>query len=85
MPKELHGCSIDYQGNIWIAGHFDGIVQKYTHDGSKMLLQIGIKGKYDSADGTDSTAISGTASRAMNSIALMTRNLPRPRPTYFMG
>jgi DNA-binding beta-propeller fold protein YncE len=66
MPKELHGCSIDYQGNIWIAGHFDGIVQKYTHDG-KMLLQIGIKGKYDSADGTDSTAISGTASRAMNS------------------
>jgi hypothetical protein len=60
MPKELHGCSIDYQGHIWIAGHLDGIVQKYTHDGSKMLLQIGIKGKYDSADGTDSTAISGT-------------------------
>ena len=59
--------ALDPSGNIWIAGHFDGIVQKYTHDGSKMLLQIGIKGKYDSADGTDSTAISGTASRAMNS------------------
>jgi hypothetical protein len=40
MPKQLHGCSIDYQGNIWIAGRFDGIVQKYTHDGSRMLLQI---------------------------------------------
>jgi len=29
-----------------------GIVQKYTHDGSKMLLQIGTKGVMDSADGT---------------------------------
>src|ERR1019366_5011189 len=67
LPKQLHGCSIDYQGNIWIAGRFDSIVQKWSHDGSKMLLQIGTKGKFDSADFTDSTIISGTASRAMNS------------------
>lgn len=65
LPKQLHGCSVDNQGNLWFAGRFDGIVQKYSHDG-KMLLQIGTKGKFDSADGTDSTIISGTASRAMN-------------------
>jgi DNA-binding beta-propeller fold protein YncE len=48
-----HGCFVDNQGNFWTAGNHDGIVQKYTHDGSKMLLQIGIKGKFDSGDGTD--------------------------------
>ena len=51
MADALHGCSFDQQGNIWIAGNGDGFVQKYTHDGSKLLLQIGIKGKVDSADG----------------------------------
>jgi DNA-binding beta-propeller fold protein YncE len=54
MPKELHGCFIDSHGNVWIAGDHDGIVQEYTHDGSKMLLQIGTNGMFDSADGTDS-------------------------------
>jgi hypothetical protein len=53
MPKVLHGCFVDYQENVWIAGNHDGIVQKYSHDGSKMLLQIGTKGKFDSSDGTD--------------------------------
>ncbi len=52
MPKVLHGCFVDHQGNVWIAGNHDGIVQKYSHDG-KMLLQIGTKGKFDSTDGTD--------------------------------
>ena len=66
LPKKVHGCFIDDQGNIWIAGQGDAIVQKYTHDGSKMLLQIGIKGKFDSGDGTDS--LDGTLpSNAMNS------------------
>jgi DNA-binding beta-propeller fold protein YncE len=54
MPKELHGCSVDSHGNVWIAGDHDGIVQEYTHDGSKLLLQIGTRGMFDSADGTDS-------------------------------
>jgi len=54
MPKSLHGCFVDNRGNVWIAGNHDGIVQEYTHDGSKMLLQIGTKGKFDSADGSDS-------------------------------
>ena len=29
-----------------------GMVQKYTHDGSKLLLQLGKKGMFDSSDGT---------------------------------
>jgi NHL repeat-containing protein len=49
---EPHGCFVDYQDNIWIAGNQDAIVQKYSHDGSKMLLQIGTKGLFDTSDGT---------------------------------
>jgi 6-phosphogluconolactonase (cycloisomerase 2 family) len=52
MAKTQHGCFIDKDGNFWTAGNNDGIVQKYTHDGSKMLLQIGTRGVMDSADGT---------------------------------
>jgi len=52
MAQTQHGCFIDKDGNFWTAGNNDGIVQKYTHDGSKLLLQIGKKGVMDSADGT---------------------------------
>ena len=48
-----HGCFFDAQGNFWTAGNHDGIVQQWTHDGSKMLLQIGTRGQFDSATGTD--------------------------------
>lgn len=44
---QIHGCFVDYQDNIWIAGNGDGIVQKYSHDGSTLLLQIGTKGVCD--------------------------------------
>jgi hypothetical protein len=44
---QIHGCFVDYQDNIWIAGNGDGIVQKYKHDGSTLLLQIGTKGVCD--------------------------------------
>jgi hypothetical protein len=47
LPNSIHGCFADYQDNIWIAGNGDGVVQKWTHDGSKMLLQIGAKGVCD--------------------------------------
>jgi hypothetical protein len=47
---QIHGCFVDYQDNIWIAGNGDGIVQKFTHDGS-LLLQIGIKGVCDNPPG----------------------------------
>jgi DNA-binding beta-propeller fold protein YncE len=50
MAKKLHDCTVDYQGNIWIGGSLDGMVQKYSHDGSKMLLQIGTKGRFDTSD-----------------------------------
>ena len=45
--SQIHGCFVDYQDNIWIAGNGDGIVEKWTHDGSTKLLQIGTKGVCD--------------------------------------
>ena len=47
LPHGIHGCYADYMNNIWIAGNSDGVVQKWTHDGSQMLLQIGTKGLCD--------------------------------------
>src|SRR6266851_5760910 len=43
VPTGLHGCFVDYQDNVWVAGNGDGVVQKYSHDGSTLLLQIGTK------------------------------------------
>jgi sugar lactone lactonase YvrE len=53
IDSRLHSCHFDKDGNVWIASAPSGMVQKYTHDGSKLLLQIGAKGKLDSSDGTD--------------------------------
>ena len=39
VPTGIHSCYFDHDGNIWIGGQTDGIVQKYTRDG-KLLLQI---------------------------------------------
>jgi hypothetical protein len=50
MPKSIHGCFVDGQDNIWIGGNADGIVQKWSHDGKQLLLQIGRKGVCDNAD-----------------------------------
>jgi len=47
LPNGIHGCFVDHENNIWLAGNADGIVQKWTHDGTKMLLQIGTKGVCD--------------------------------------
>ena len=47
LPHGIHGCFVDEMDNIWIAGNSDGVVQKWTHDGSRMLLQIGTKGVCD--------------------------------------
>jgi hypothetical protein len=46
LPNGLHGCFVDYQDNIWIAGNGDGIVQKYSHNGT-LLAQIGTRGVCD--------------------------------------
>lgn len=47
LPTGIHGCFVDFQDNVWIAGNGDGIVQKYSRDGSTLLLQIGTKGVCD--------------------------------------
>jgi hypothetical protein len=47
LPNGIHGCFVDYQDNIWIAGNGDGIVQKYSHNGQHLLLQIGTRGVCD--------------------------------------
>ena len=60
LPKQVHHCAFDSEGNIWITGSWDGMIQKWTHDGSKMLIQIGTRGVYDTSDGT-------VTGRALNS------------------
>ena len=47
LPHGIHGCATDEMDNIWIAGNSDGVVQKWTREGSEMLLQIGTKGLCD--------------------------------------
>jgi len=42
---------VDYQDNVWIAGNGDGVVQKYSHDGT-LLLQIGTKFVCDNGTAT---------------------------------
>ncbi len=51
VPGSIHGCFVDLQGNIWVAGNGDAMIQKYSPD-AKLLLQIGQRGKFDSVDGT---------------------------------
>ena len=50
LPRGVHGCFVDYMDNVWVGGYQDGVVQKWTHDGSTMLLQIGEKGVCDGPD-----------------------------------
>jgi hypothetical protein len=49
----LHTCHFDKDNNVWIASSPGGMIQKYTHDGSRLLQQIGKRGGFDTADGTE--------------------------------
>ena len=60
VPNSIHGCFVDKDKNIFVAGNSDGVVQKYTPDG-KLLFQIGTRGKFDSVDGTRRGAGNNTA------------------------
>jgi hypothetical protein len=51
VQTQIHGCFVDYQDNIWIAGNGDGIVEKWSHDGKTQLLQIGTQGVCDNPPG----------------------------------
>ena len=51
VPGSIHGCFVDSDKNVYVAGNSDAIVQKYAPDG-KLLLQIGTRGKFNSVDGT---------------------------------
>jgi DNA-binding beta-propeller fold protein YncE len=52
LEPRLHSCYFDRDNNVWIASAPAGMVQEYSHDGSKLLFQIGKKGVFDSSDGT---------------------------------
>ncbi len=56
MPHGAHGCFVDFEGNVWLGGNGDGIVQKYSEAG-ELLLQIGQKGQCDGP--ANNTAPSG--------------------------
>jgi DNA-binding beta-propeller fold protein YncE len=52
IDSRLHSCFFDKNNNVWIAAAPSGMVQKFSHDGSKLMFQIGKKGVFDSSDGT---------------------------------
>ena len=60
VPGSIHGCFVDAEKNVYVAGNADAVVQKYAPDG-KLLLQIGTRGKFDSVDGTRRGAGNNTA------------------------
>jgi DNA-binding beta-propeller fold protein YncE len=72
LPNGLHGCFVDFQDNVYIAGNGDGIVQKYSHDGRHLLLQIGTRGVCDSANGTCGNPGANMSTTRLNQPANMT-------------
>src|SRR5262245_6334024 len=42
VPGSIHGCFVDRDKNVWVAGNSDGVIQKYSPD-AKLLLQIGTR------------------------------------------
>jgi len=52
LGDRLHDCHVDEEYNVWIVAAGTGVVQKYSSDGSELLLQIGQSGVYDSSNGT---------------------------------
>jgi len=53
LDPRLHSCFFDKDNNVWIAAAPSGMIQKYSHDGSKLLAQWGTRGTLDSSDGTE--------------------------------
>jgi NHL repeat-containing protein len=51
LPAGIHGCFVDHEDNLWIAGSNGGMVQKWSRDGNNLLLQIGSRTVCDGAGG----------------------------------
>lgn len=52
LVNSFHSCHFDADNNVWILSTESGMVRKYSHDGSTLLLQIGKSDVVDSSDGT---------------------------------
>jgi hypothetical protein len=64
LDLRLHSCHFDQDDNVWIASAPSGMVQKYTHDGAELLMQIGEKGVFDTSDGSSGgTPLNSNAAR----------------------
>jgi len=71
LPNGIHGCFVDHEDNVWIGGNGDGVVQKWSHDGKQMLLQIGEKFKCDWPGNSDACGNSGADPDANKSTTLL--------------
>jgi sugar lactone lactonase YvrE len=56
LDPRLHACHFGPDGNVWVASAPSGMVRQYSHDGTRLLSQIGEKGALDSSDGTEAGA-----------------------------
>jgi hypothetical protein len=52
LGPRLHDCHVEADGGIWIVAAGTGYIQKYSADGSELLMQIGQSGTFDSSDGS---------------------------------
>jgi DNA-binding beta-propeller fold protein YncE len=52
LVSSFHACHFDADNNVWILSTQSGMARKYSHDGNRLLLQIGRSGVVDSSDGT---------------------------------
>ncbi len=52
LGDRLHDCHVDEDLHVWIVAAGTGYIQKYSNDGSELLLQVGESGVFDSSDGT---------------------------------
>jgi hypothetical protein len=59
LPLAIHGCFVDHERNLWIAGSGGGMVQKWSRDG-KLLLQIGQRTVCDGPCGETASLNSST-------------------------
>ncbi len=78
LPNGLHGCFVDSQGNVWVAGTGDGVVQKYPPSGGTTpSLTIGVKFACDSGAG-GSVACTGTGGGNQGKLGTSTTLLNTP-------